>query len=256
MRLLAYKAVANPAYICQTVEDPIMEAFNLSYELDKAASFDREFYYDYKHLSEVSLAFTLTVNLIIETHCPRFYFVTDRLAVCNRSDRLRQNSRWGGGDLETVIGIRPLIKVHLSATALRGALQAEDFRGSSERATGTILTLPHCLYVKTLGNRKAARNLVRTFYYRENKISNTWTFTEGGPNYYTQNVLVNLIWLKKILNWQLKVLKGNFLSFPKHSWKFLCDYEFAGYKCSKWKIPVLLWLPITRSIKIIQQNQI
>ncbi|KAG7190878.1 hypothetical protein KM043_006939 [Ampulex compressa] len=50
-RLFLYKAVANPAYICQTVDDPILEAFNLSYELDKAASCDREFYNEYKELS-------------------------------------------------------------------------------------------------------------------------------------------------------------------------------------------------------------
>ncbi|XP_043259303.1 short transient receptor potential channel 4-like [Colletes gigas] len=51
MRLLMYKAITNPAYICQTVEDPILEAFNLSYELNKAASFNKEFYHEYKTLS-------------------------------------------------------------------------------------------------------------------------------------------------------------------------------------------------------------
>lgn len=134
-----------------------MEAFNLSFELDKAASFDREFYYDYKHLSEVSPAFPLTARLIIETHCPRFYLVTERLAVCNRSDRLRQDSQRGGGDLETVIRIRSLLKVHLSAAPLRGALQAEDFRGSSKRATGTILILPHSLIHKDTRKHKSSR---------------------------------------------------------------------------------------------------
>ncbi|XP_053976585.1 short transient receptor potential channel 4-like [Hylaeus volcanicus] len=52
MRLFMYKANVNPAYICQTVDDPILEAFNLSYELSKAASFDRQFYHEYKSLSK------------------------------------------------------------------------------------------------------------------------------------------------------------------------------------------------------------
>lgn len=53
MRLFTYRAITNPAYICQTVDDPILEAFNLSYELSQAASFDKEFYHEYKALSEV-----------------------------------------------------------------------------------------------------------------------------------------------------------------------------------------------------------
>ncbi|XP_076229482.1 short transient receptor potential channel 4 [Nomia melanderi] len=52
MRLFTYKAITNPAYICQTVDDPILEAFNLSYELSQAANFDKEFYHEYKGLSE------------------------------------------------------------------------------------------------------------------------------------------------------------------------------------------------------------
>ncbi|XP_061938714.1 short transient receptor potential channel 4-like [Apis cerana] len=52
MRIFIYKAVTNPAFICQTVDDPILEAFNLSYELRNAANFDREFYYEYRSLSE------------------------------------------------------------------------------------------------------------------------------------------------------------------------------------------------------------
>ncbi|CAK9824240.1 Transient-receptor-potential-like protein [Anthophora retusa] len=55
MRLFAYQAITNPAYICQTVDDPILEAFNLSYELIMAASFDKEFYHDY-----IGLAKTVT----------------------------------------------------------------------------------------------------------------------------------------------------------------------------------------------------
>lgn len=54
MRLFVYKAVSNPAYICQTEEDPILRAFELSAELNREASFDREFYPDYKALSSVS----------------------------------------------------------------------------------------------------------------------------------------------------------------------------------------------------------
>ncbi|XP_076759027.1 short transient receptor potential channel 5 [Xylocopa sonorina] len=56
-RLLGYKAITNPAYICQTVDDPILEAFNLSYELNMAATFDREFYYQYKHLAKTVTEF-------------------------------------------------------------------------------------------------------------------------------------------------------------------------------------------------------
>ncbi|KAK9303710.1 hypothetical protein QLX08_004706 [Tetragonisca angustula] len=52
MRLFTYKAIANPAFICQTVDDPILEAFNLSYELKKTGTFVREFYSEYKRLAE------------------------------------------------------------------------------------------------------------------------------------------------------------------------------------------------------------
>lgn len=62
-----YRAVSNPAYICQTEEDPILKAFELSVELDRVASFDKEFYFDYKALSRVSKASSssdLSVGLI------------------------------------------------------------------------------------------------------------------------------------------------------------------------------------------------
>jgi len=49
-----YKAISNPIYICQTEDDPILKAFVLSAELSKEASFDKEFYPDYKALSHVS----------------------------------------------------------------------------------------------------------------------------------------------------------------------------------------------------------
>ncbi|KYN39104.1 Short transient receptor potential channel 5 [Trachymyrmex septentrionalis] len=55
MRLFIYSAISNPIYLCQTEEDPILKAFQLSAELSKEASFDKEFYPDYKALSnEVS----------------------------------------------------------------------------------------------------------------------------------------------------------------------------------------------------------
>lgn len=54
MRLFLYSAVSNPVYICQTEEDPILQAFELSAELSREASFDKEFYPDYKALSKVS----------------------------------------------------------------------------------------------------------------------------------------------------------------------------------------------------------
>lgn len=50
-----YKAVSNPAYICQTENDPILKAFELSIELNREATFDKEFYLDYKALSKVSI---------------------------------------------------------------------------------------------------------------------------------------------------------------------------------------------------------
>lgn len=49
-----YRAISNPIYICQTEEDPILTAFQLSAELSKEASLDKEFYSDYKALSSVS----------------------------------------------------------------------------------------------------------------------------------------------------------------------------------------------------------
>jgi len=54
MRLFLYRAVSNPAFICQTEKDPILKAFQLSAELNKEATFDKEFYPDYKELSNVS----------------------------------------------------------------------------------------------------------------------------------------------------------------------------------------------------------
>ena len=54
MRLFIYSAISNPIYLCQTEEDPILKAFQLSAELSKEASFDKEFYPDYKALSNVS----------------------------------------------------------------------------------------------------------------------------------------------------------------------------------------------------------
>ncbi|XP_011062977.1 PREDICTED: short transient receptor potential channel 4-like [Acromyrmex echinatior] len=52
MRLFIYSAISNPIYLCQTEEDPILKAFQLSAEFSKEASFDKEFYPDYKALSD------------------------------------------------------------------------------------------------------------------------------------------------------------------------------------------------------------
>ncbi|XP_025073003.1 short transient receptor potential channel 4-like [Pogonomyrmex barbatus] len=52
MRLFLYKALSNPVYICHTEEDPILRAFLLSTELNKVATFDKEFYPDYRALSD------------------------------------------------------------------------------------------------------------------------------------------------------------------------------------------------------------
>ncbi|XP_078032808.1 short transient receptor potential channel 4 [Augochlora pura] len=52
MRLFTYSAITNPAYICQTVDDPILEAFNMSYELNEAANLNKEFHHEYKGLSK------------------------------------------------------------------------------------------------------------------------------------------------------------------------------------------------------------
>ncbi|XP_023289290.1 short transient receptor potential channel 4 [Orussus abietinus] len=57
-RLNLYRAVANPAYICQTSEDPFLVAFALTKELDRAASYESEFYYQYKSLSQEIRKFT------------------------------------------------------------------------------------------------------------------------------------------------------------------------------------------------------
>jgi len=54
MRLFMYKAVSNPAFICQTEEDPILKAFQLSAELKREAKFDKEFFPYYIALSDVS----------------------------------------------------------------------------------------------------------------------------------------------------------------------------------------------------------
>lgn len=66
MRLFIYRAVSNPAYICQTEEDPILKAFELSAELNREATFDKEFYPNYKALSKVSESL-----LLIEIHRAR-----------------------------------------------------------------------------------------------------------------------------------------------------------------------------------------
>ncbi|XP_076375592.1 LOW QUALITY PROTEIN: short transient receptor potential channel 4 [Megalopta genalis] len=52
MRLFTYSAITNPAYICQTVDDPILEAFNISYELKEAANSNKEFHHEYKGLAK------------------------------------------------------------------------------------------------------------------------------------------------------------------------------------------------------------
>jgi len=59
MRLFIYSAISNPIYLCQTEEDPILKAFQLSAEFSKEASFDKEFYPDYKALSNVSESYSL-----------------------------------------------------------------------------------------------------------------------------------------------------------------------------------------------------
>ncbi|XP_015588329.1 short transient receptor potential channel 4 [Cephus cinctus] len=52
MRLELYRAIANPAYICQDSYDPILVAFELSRELRLAGLYEHEFYDAYKTLSE------------------------------------------------------------------------------------------------------------------------------------------------------------------------------------------------------------
>lgn len=49
-----YRAISNPTYICQTEEDPILKAFELSDELSREGTFDKEFYPEYKALAKVS----------------------------------------------------------------------------------------------------------------------------------------------------------------------------------------------------------
>lgn len=52
LRLNLYRAVCNPAYICHTTFDPILEAFQLSKELKESSSLVPEFRAAYMQLSE------------------------------------------------------------------------------------------------------------------------------------------------------------------------------------------------------------
>ncbi|XP_051170888.1 short transient receptor potential channel 4-like isoform X2 [Leptopilina boulardi] len=52
MRFSLYEAVSNPAFICQTSDDPILEAFLLSRELNASAHFEKEYFYFYKSLAK------------------------------------------------------------------------------------------------------------------------------------------------------------------------------------------------------------
>ncbi|CAH1786057.1 unnamed protein product [Owenia fusiformis] len=50
-RLNCYKALASPAYICQSSDDPILTAFELSLELTECAFVEKEFHKDYTDLA-------------------------------------------------------------------------------------------------------------------------------------------------------------------------------------------------------------
>lgn len=54
MRLFLYTATANPSYICLTSEDPLLEAFELAIELEKAANYGGEFNIPYRNLAHVN----------------------------------------------------------------------------------------------------------------------------------------------------------------------------------------------------------
>ncbi|XP_023817144.1 short transient receptor potential channel 6 isoform X1 [Oryzias latipes] len=50
-RIHAYKGLASPAYLCLSSQDPVMEALELSNELEVLANTEKEFKNDYKRLS-------------------------------------------------------------------------------------------------------------------------------------------------------------------------------------------------------------
>lgn len=54
-RLARYQAFSNPAHICHVSSDPILKAFQLSVELDRAAVIQRELHKSYRQLSQVFL---------------------------------------------------------------------------------------------------------------------------------------------------------------------------------------------------------
>ncbi|XP_014297897.1 short transient receptor potential channel 4 [Microplitis demolitor] len=51
-RLARYQAFSNPAHICHVSSDPILKAFQLSVELDRAAVIQRELHKSYRQLSQ------------------------------------------------------------------------------------------------------------------------------------------------------------------------------------------------------------
>ncbi|XP_073988851.1 short transient receptor potential channel 4-like isoform X3 [Rhodnius prolixus] len=57
-KLQIYKALCNPAYICNTTDDPILAAFKLSKELKIAGAVDSLFRKEYYELSEQTRIFT------------------------------------------------------------------------------------------------------------------------------------------------------------------------------------------------------
>lgn len=70
-KLQIYKALCNPAYICNTTDDPILAAFKLSKELKIAGAVDSLFRKEYYELSEQTRIFT--ADLMSKYFCYVFY---------------------------------------------------------------------------------------------------------------------------------------------------------------------------------------
>ncbi|KAG8178171.1 hypothetical protein JTE90_006310 [Oedothorax gibbosus] len=59
IRLNTYKAVANPTYICQVTDDPILYCFEIDKEMETCFDMDKEFKVEYEQLGTEVRDFTV-----------------------------------------------------------------------------------------------------------------------------------------------------------------------------------------------------
>ncbi|KAG8186516.1 hypothetical protein JTE90_004845 [Oedothorax gibbosus] len=59
IRLNAYKAVANPTYIWQVTDDPILYCFEIDREIETCSDMDKEFKVEYEQLGTEVRDFTV-----------------------------------------------------------------------------------------------------------------------------------------------------------------------------------------------------